>query len=62
MKHRDGMTRLDDFGVVDDARERFKSYVTAAGKLSPKDRAAWWRDVFERDPESLKFFRGDELK
>jgi len=56
------MTRLDDFGVVDDARERFKSYVTAAGKLSPKDRAAWWRDVFERDPESLKFFRGDELK
>jgi len=56
------MTRLDDFGVVDDARERFKGYVSAAAKLNPRDRAGWWRDVFERDPESLKFFRGDELK
>ena len=39
MKQRDGMTRLDDFGVVDSAEGRFKQYVAAASKLNPKVRA-----------------------
>jgi hypothetical protein len=62
MKHRDGMMRLDDFGVVDSAEGRFKQYVAAASKLNPKLRAAWWKETLQRDPEMLAFFRGDKLK
>jgi len=54
-----GVSRLDDFGVVDDVRARFKDYAAAASKLNPRERAAWWREVFQRDPEMLEFFRGD---
>ena len=62
MKHRDGMTRLDDFGVVDSAEGRFKKYVAAASKLNPKLRAAWWKDTLQRDPEMLEFFRANEYR
>jgi len=55
-----GVLRLDDFGVVDDVRERFKGYATAASKLNPRERAVWWRGVFQRDPEMLAFSRGDD--
>ncbi len=60
MKHRDGMTRLDDFGVVDSAEKRFKQYVAAASKLNPKLRASWWKETLQRDPQMLEFFRGSE--
>jgi hypothetical protein len=53
----DGMSRLEDFGVMDDTRTRYKGYATAASKLNPKERAAWWREVFQRDPDMLEFFR-----
>ncbi len=50
---------LDDFGiVVDDEKARYRSYVTASSKLNPKERAAWWRDIFRRDPEMLEYYRG----
>lgn len=62
MAQRDGMTRLDDFGVVDTAEKRFKQYVAAASRLNPKLRAAWWRETLQRDPEMLRFFRGDSIK
>jgi hypothetical protein len=57
-----GMSRLDDFGVVDDTRTRYKGYAVAASKLNPKERAAWWRGVFQRDPEMLEFIHGDSEK
>ncbi len=60
MKDRDGMTRLDDFGVVDTAQDRFKQYVAAASKLNPKIRAAWWKETLERDPQMLEFFKANE--
>jgi hypothetical protein len=53
----DGMSHLEDFGVVDDTRTRYKNYASAASKLGPKERAAWWKDVFQRDPDMLEFFR-----
>ena len=53
------VSRLEDFGVVDDTRTRYKGYAAAASKLNPKERAAWWRDVFQRDPEMLEFVNGD---
>lgn len=62
MKHRDGMTRLDDFGVVDTAEKRFKQYVSAASKLNPKLRAAWWKETLQRDPEMLERFRATEYR
>lgn len=62
MGQRDGMTRLDDFGVVDTAEKRFKQCVAAASRLNPKLRAAWWRETLERDPEMLRLFRGDGVK
>ena len=62
MKDRDGMTRLDDFGVVDTAERRFKQYVSAASKLNPKLRAAWWKNTLQRDPQMLEFFRGNEYR
>ena len=55
----EGMSRLDEFGGVDDTRARYKNYAQAASKLNPKERAAWWREVFQRDPDMLAFFRGD---
>jgi len=55
-----GVLRLDDFGVVDDVRERYKGYATSASKLNPRERATWWREVFQRDPEMLEFSRGDD--
>ncbi|MBE0518101.1 MAG: hypothetical protein IH630_02600 [Thermoplasmata archaeon] len=61
MNDRDGMTRLDDFGIVDSAEKRFKQYVAAASKLNPRIRAAWWKDTLERDPAMLTFFRGDRV-
>ncbi len=61
MNDRDGMTRLDDFGIVDSAEKRFKQYVAAASKLNPRVRAAWWKDTLERDPAMLTFFRGDRV-
>jgi hypothetical protein len=27
--------------------------------LNPKQRAAWWMDIFRRDPEMLQFFKED---
>ncbi|MDH3365076.1 MAG: hypothetical protein OEM29_03610 [Thermoplasmata archaeon] len=54
----EGVSRLDDFGVVDDTKTRYRTYASAASKLNPKERAAWWRDVIQRDPEILAFFRG----
>jgi hypothetical protein len=59
MPKRDGMTSLEDFGVVDGKEVRFKQYVAAASKLDPRVRAAWWRDRLQKDPELLEFFRGD---
>ena len=63
MRHNRGkfkdVSRLEDFGVVDDTRTRYKGYAAAASKLNPKERAAWWRDVFQRDPEMLEFVNGD---
>ena len=53
------VSRLDDFGVVDDTRTRYRGYAAAASKLNPKERAAWWREVFQRDPEMLEFVNGD---
>jgi hypothetical protein len=53
------VSRLDDFGVIDDTRTRYRGYAAAASKLNPKERAAWWRDVLQRDPEMLKFVNGD---
>lgn len=53
---------MDDFGVVDTAEKRFKQYVAAASRLNPKLRAAWWRETLQRDPEMLRFFRGDSIK
>lgn len=55
--HVSGMSRLDDFGVIKDTRTRYRDYASAASKLHPRERAAWWRDVFRRDPEMLSFFR-----
>ncbi len=54
-----GVSCLDDFGVIDDVRARFKDYAAAASKLNPRERAAWWREVFQRDPKMLEFYRGD---
>ncbi|UCE80517.1 MAG: hypothetical protein JSV94_05000 [Methanobacteriota archaeon] len=51
----EGVSRLDEFGIVDDKEVRFKTYASAASKLSPKERAAWWRDVFQRDREMLEY-------
>ena len=62
MRHRGkfkDVSRLDDFGVVDDTRTRYRGYAAAASKLNPKERAAWWREVFQRDPEMLEFVNGD---
>lgn len=53
------VSRLEDFGVMDDTRTRYKGYAAAASKLNPKERAAWWRDVLQRDPEMLEFVNGD---
>ena len=53
------VSRLEDFGVMDDTRTRYRGYAAAASKLNPKERAAWWRDVFQRDPEMLEFVNGD---
>ena len=55
----DGMSRLDDFGVIKDTRARYRDYASAASKLHPRERAAWWRDVFRRDPEMLEYLNGD---
>ena len=55
----EGISRLDDFGAMDGARTRYRSYARAASKLNPKERAAWWRDVFRRDPDMLEFINGD---
>jgi hypothetical protein len=55
-----GAASLDDFGVlIDDEKTRYRSYVTAASRLNPKQRAAWWMDIFRRDPEMLQFFKED---
>ena len=54
-----GVSRLDDFGIVKDTRSRYKHYASAASKLHPRERAAWWRDVFRRDPEILEYVNGD---
>jgi len=62
MKDMDGMTRLDDFGVVDTAERRFKQYVSAASKLNPKIRAAWWKETLQRDPAMLEFFKANEYR
>ncbi len=62
MTNRDGMTRLDDFGVVDSAEGRFKQYVAVASRLNPKLRAAWWKETLQRDPQMLEFFRGDKVR
>ena len=62
MRSRDGMTRLEDFGVVDSAEARFKQYVAAASRLNPRVRAAWWKETLQRDPEMLSFFRGNTIK
>ena len=56
------MASLDDFGVVDDTRTRYRTYASAASKLDPRERAAWWRDVLRRDPDMLKFINGDEKR
>jgi hypothetical protein len=61
MSKRDGMTRLEDFGVVEGKETRFKQYVAAASKLDPRVRAAWWRERLQKDPELLEFFRGDDV-
>ena len=55
----EGISRLDEFGAVDDTRARYRNYAQAASKLNPKERAAWWRDVFRRDPDMLEFINGD---
>ena len=57
-----GMSRLDDFGVVDDTETRYRGYAAAASKLNPKERAAWWRGVFQRDPEMLEYIHRDPRK
>jgi hypothetical protein len=57
-----GVSRLDDFGVVDDTCVRYRGYTVAASKLDPRLRAAWWRDVFRRDPDMLEFINGDEKR
>ena len=53
-----GMSRLDDFGVVNDTGTRYRDYASAAAKLHPHKRAEWWRDVFRRDPEILEYVNG----
>lgn len=57
-----GMSRLDDFGVVKDNHTRYRDYASAASKLHPRKRAAWWRDVFRRDPEMLEYINGNPRK
>lgn len=54
-----GVSRLDDFGVVDDTRARYKGYAAAASKLNPRERAAWWHGVFQRDPEMREYIKRD---
>ncbi|UCE45172.1 MAG: hypothetical protein JSU93_07315 [Methanobacteriota archaeon] len=56
----EGISRLDEFGAVDGTKARYRNYARAASKLNPKERAAWWRDVFRRDPDMLEFVNGDE--
>jgi hypothetical protein len=56
------VARLDDFGVVDDTRSRYKGYAAAASKLNPRERAAWWRGVFQRDPEMLEYIHSDSRR
>ena len=53
-----GMSHLDDFGVIKDTRTRYRDYASAASKLHPRERAAWWRDVLRRDPEMLEYLNG----
>ncbi|UCE92413.1 MAG: hypothetical protein JSV90_04580 [Methanobacteriota archaeon] len=55
----EGMSRLDDFGAVKDTCARYRDYASAASKLHPHERAAWWRDVFRRDPEMLDYVNGN---
>lgn len=54
----ENVSRLEDFGIVDDTRTRYRAYASAASKLNPKERAAWWRDVFQRDPDMLIYLNG----
>ena len=56
----EGISRLDEFGAMDDTKARYRNYVHAASKLNPKERAAWWREVFQRDPEMLRYINGDQ--
>jgi len=56
------MSKLEDFGVIEDPNARFRKYVASAAKVPPKVRAAWWKETLKRDPEILKFFQADDLK